>query len=399
MKVMLLDAAFSAMPIYDALVQAGHEVWVMGARAQDLLARKAGERWVEQDYSRVDEVRRHIDHLGVDAVVPGCTDVSLDTAVALRMNGGYIDSPATNELLANKKAFRKLCAELDLPAPGVHEVSAFPRAGRFICKPVDAFSGRGISTFDGENVPAMQEALRLASAASRSGGAIIEDFAQGPLHSCSAFLMGGRVSQAFYVIEGSSANPYAVDTSHVVHHVPDACKHRLETSLGRLATHLQLCDGLLHVQFIMDGEKPFIIEVARRCPGDLYALLIEYSTGYAYAAAYAACFLGERHATAVNEQRHVLRHTVTSMTNAVYDGLHLRQPQPVRAFFPIQLMGQDMYERQQSRSGVLFTEYRDEHALHRGYELFMARRAYDVSWGDCHVRGHAVGARRNFDQE
>ena len=38
--MLLLDTAFAAAPIYDSLVRAGHDVWVMGNRANDLLAKK-----------------------------------------------------------------------------------------------------------------------------------------------------------------------------------------------------------------------------------------------------------------------------------------------------------------------------------------------------------------------
>jgi biotin carboxylase len=147
-----------------------------------------------------------------------------------------------------------------------------------------------------------------------------------------------------------------------------------------LSQHLHLRDGLLHVQFILDGDTPYIVEVARRCPGDLYALLIEYSTGFEYASAYAAYFTGERHATSVSQHRHVLRHTVTSMSQDVYEGLRFRRPTPVRAFYPIQHMGQEMLPRQQSRSGVLFAEYAKYSELRDAYEAFMVREAYDVAW-------------------
>ena len=75
MKVLLLDTAFAAAPVYDGLIHAGHEVWVMGNRAQDLLAAKAGGNWIEQDYSQVAAVIAHIRRLGIERVVPGCTDL------------------------------------------------------------------------------------------------------------------------------------------------------------------------------------------------------------------------------------------------------------------------------------------------------------------------------------
>ena len=81
MKVLLLDTAFAAAPIYKALVNANHDVWVMGNRPADFLARVAGEKWIDQNYSEVDKVGEHAEWLGIERVVPGCTDISIETCL------------------------------------------------------------------------------------------------------------------------------------------------------------------------------------------------------------------------------------------------------------------------------------------------------------------------------
>ena len=136
----------------------------------------------------------------------------------------------------------------------------------------------------------MYAAYNTAQNASPSSTALIETFEAGDLYSCSAFIEKQRLTVAFYVREGSSANPFAVDTSYVTDDLPARCTIILEESLEKICSALQLKDGLLHTQFILAGERPFIVEVSRRCPGDLYSLLIEYSTGFQYAAKYASYF-------------------------------------------------------------------------------------------------------------
>lgn len=378
MKILLMDAAFAAEPIYEALIRSGHEVWVIGNRASDVLAAKAGQRWLKQDYSKADEVRDHVIRQGFDRVVPGCTDVSLETCVKLGKPWFHGDAMETNAALSDKAAFRRMCVELDLPAPRVVSADSFPREGKFICKPVDAFSGRGISVFDGRDMASLRSAVAFGSAESRSGHCVIETFCEGFLYSCSAFLVQGRIEQAFYVREGSSVNPYAVDTSYVDVDFGGEAQAKLEDGLQRLAVHLQLTDGLLHTQFILSAGKPCLVELTRRCPGDLYSLLIEFSTGIPYAEHYAAFFVGGSMVNTSPQTCHVLRHTVTADSAGVYNGLRFIQPEPVKAFFPLLPVGESLLPRQGNRAGVLFSAYASQNGMTQAFERFMNRSAYFV---------------------
>jgi hypothetical protein len=376
MKVLLLDAAFSAMPIYDYLVESGHEVWVMSNRPEDILAQRAGERWIRQDYSQVSEVGRHIDRIGIDRLVPGCTDVSIDTCV--QFGADYLDDAATNAVLMNKKQFRALCAELRLPAPHAKDAGAFPIAGRFICKPVDAFSGRGISVFNGLDRAGMVTAFNTARRESPSGEALAEPFIEGDLYSYTTFLAKGKPQEWFFVREGSSINPFAVDTSYVSEALPEDCRALLADSITRIAGALSLKDGLIHTQFLWNGREPSIVEVSRRCPGDLYALLIEYSTGFRYAAKYASFFLGTRCEPVSAMPRHVLRHTVTANQAAVFGGLRLQEAMPVKAFFPLRHLGEELAGGHAGRAGVLFCEFANQEEMYAAERRFLSRTAYAV---------------------
>jgi hypothetical protein len=381
MRVLLLDTAFAAAPIYNDLVASGHEVWVMGNRATDLLAVKAGRNWIDQDYSRIDDVSRHIERLRIERVVPGCTDVSIDVCARLSLNDSLIDRADVNAVLANKQFFRRLCSDLGLPAPRVTALDKFPVPGRFLCKPIDAFSGRGITLFDGTDMAALNVALDAARSASPSGEALIETHVVGQLYSCSAFLVGQKIAHRFYVREGGSVNPYAVDTSYLVRNLSTDNTAVLERALEKLAGELCLADGLLHAQFILSERGPVIIEVMRRCPGDLYSLLIQYSTGFPYAKAYAATFLGECLPDSRDEEcRYVLRHSVASSGESLFEGLAFDRSVMVRDIFPILPMGQMLQPLQRNRAAVLFLELPTEERLLVEYDRFLSRNAYRTSW-------------------
>jgi hypothetical protein len=378
MKVLLLDTGFSALPIYEFLLSRGHEVWVMGNRSHDAIARRAGNHWIEQDYSDASEVGRYVERLGIDRLVPGCTDVSIQTCVAIHGGGGFFDRTEAHRALADKRAFRDLCKDLDLPAPRRLPLDSLPTTGRFICKPVDAFSGRGITVFDGADPEAAKRAMATAELASASGRILIEPFVDGKLYSWSAFIETGQVKDAFFVFEGSSVDPFAVDTSHLDHSVPERCGASLNSAIQRIATALGLVDGLVHTQFLWDGETASIVEIARRCPGDLYAMLVEYSTGYAYASKYASYFLGQPIETRATRRAAVLRHTVTSPEEKILAGIRFDPTVPVRAFYPLQGAGQFLAPGHAGRIGILFCEAQNEESLESLRRRFLDRCAYSV---------------------
>ncbi len=377
-KVLLLDTAFGAAPIYNSLIKSGHEVWVMGNRPGDLVAAKAGVNWIEQDYSQVAAVEYHVACLGIDYVVPGCTDVSIETCSRLSIGSHLRDSPEINRVLSNKALFRALCSEIGLPAPRAFEEAAFPLAGKFICKPVDSYSGRGVTIFDGDDLQELRAVQSAARAASPTSAAIFEAYVSGDLHSCSAFVENQRLTDVFFVREGASANPFAVDTSYVVYDLPRECVRLLLESLERLCAFLKLQDGLLHTQFILSDTKPTIIEIMRRCPGDLYSLLVEYSTGFPYAAKYASYFVDAKLVSPPKVQRHILRHTVTADETTHFAGLTFEEGQRVCSFFPIVALGAQLRERQGNRAGILFCEHPSHAELLGAYQRFLERRVYRV---------------------
>lgn len=374
-RVLLLDTAFSSMPIYTYLSSLDIELFVMGGRPDDVLARKAGDHWIHQDYSRVDAVKDWLTAHGCTRVVPGCTDVSLNVAAAVGVSP-FIDFPETVDVFGDKTKFRALCRELGLPAPASLAANDLPRKGTFIAKPADSFSGRGITTFDGSDADAVARALTLAAETSPTGNALIEEFVEGQLFSYSVFVERGRASRGFFVQEGSSANRFAVDTSFVMHSMQERIESDFERYVGQIAERLSLRDGLLHIQFILRDDEPYFIEATRRCPGDLYSLLIEYSTGYPYAAHYAASLLGRPFAAGMGAPRFVVRHTVTSMEDSINSGLRFDHATCVRAFYPLQKLGEPLLANQKARSGVLFLEAPSQDIAVATYQDFIARRVY-----------------------
>jgi biotin carboxylase len=355
-KTLLVDTNRATYPIYQALCEWGHDVCVVGGRAEDTLARLA-RRHVQLDYSNVDELAAFVEAEGFDYLVPGCTDLSY--AVCAEINNGRfpgIETPANTSAINTKNEFRLAAGKLDLPIPRVLSLEEAGNAEAVIIKPVDSFSGRGMCVLDRPAPNKLDKAFAAACKVSQTGSAIIEEFIEGQLYSHSAFIQQGQVVADFIVQEDCIASPFAVDTSRVVSDFQEAMLTSLRNDVSKLAESLQLLDGLVHTQFIARGNRYWIIEVTRRCPGDIYALLIEFATGYPYAASYAAPFV-DRKASVPDPQairQRIIRHTASAKTEHSLWGFSFSSPVEIRLFVPLAISGEPLGAGPSGRAGVFF---------------------------------------------
>ncbi|UWQ79453.1 hypothetical protein K3725_00090 [Leisingera sp. S132] len=367
MRVLLLDAAFAVEPIHRYLIGQGHQVWTISNRPHDTLALSYPNQWIRGDYSDVSLVQDQIIRLGIEAVIPGCTDVSMETFTQLPQSDFFSYPSSADQVLGKKSLFRGLCAELELPAPQAFETDALPDDGILICKPCDSFSGRGVTVFEAVDREARDQAIARAKANSPSGEVVCENFVQGQLYSFTAFIEHGQVVNAFVVREGSHYDPFAVDTSYVAHDFSpalfDDCKAAVEAVAGRL----QLCDGLIHTQFISDGSGIALIEMSRRCPGDLYPMLIEYSTGFPFAARYASYFLGQAGPAWSAKSRPVLRHTIKHPGGRPFPGFGPLPCAGLMELVPTVRAGERLPDSPAARVAVSFYDLAESQALERAY--------------------------------
>jgi len=363
LKVLLLDPAFSAAPIYDYLTDIGCDVWTIGNRINDQLAVAYPHRWIKGDYSDAELVRTVLKSYHFDAVVPGCTDVSMETYARVDLQPHYHYSLESDQILNKKSLFRKLCEELDLPAPSTVPIDHLTNSGRYICKPSDSFSGRGVMIFDGADRSAAAEAIIHAKMHSPTGQAVCEEFIEGQLYSYSAFLENGTVDTAYIVREGSRYDQFSVDTSYVLESYNPAHTEQLRNAVEVVSQRLGLCDGLLHVQFIDRGDRIAIIEMTRRCPGDLYSKLINYSTGHNYAARYASYFIGQTVEPVARARRFILRHTIKQTGQNRFRGFDLNFGSGLFHLVPVTSLGEHIDHTINFRTGIAFIEMDNEDAL------------------------------------
>jgi biotin carboxylase len=377
-KVLLVDTGFSAQPIYQSILDLGYEVHVVGGRPDDALAKIAEQYWC-LDYSDTSKLSELIKQEAYQYIVPGCTDRSYTSCSMVGESGASqgIESPENDAKINLKHCFRRLCKDLRISIPEVvtqFQHQAFP----LIVKPVDGYSGNGISIV--ERAEQMEEAIALATLASPSQRYVCEQYIEGQLFSHSAFLRQGEVVQDFIVQEDSTVYPFAVDLSAVIHDYPKKYLDQLRASIEKIAEHLSLHDGLVHTQFIQSGAQLYLIEMTRRCPGDLYSQLIELQTGFPYVENYVRPFLGmELNIQTLScEPSLVIRHTVSSSKGQVFTGLKFNGDVNLERWVPLAITGDWLDEGPRGRVGIVFVGCKNNEDLKSTYNRFSERKAYQI---------------------
>jgi carbamoylphosphate synthase large subunit len=289
-----------------------------------------------------------------------------------------LDNSQATEAINNKEKFRVFALRHGLPVPRVVSHEQTGDIWPLIVKPVDAYSGRGITIIRESDRSALPEALRRAKEYSRTKACIIEEYVEGQLYSHSAFLSEGTIEAEFIVEEHGSANPFVVDTSRVVQDFsPDTLQHIREDVL-RMAKILGLVDGLIHTQFILNGNSYWMIEVTRRCPGDLYSELIERSTGFRYAETYVNYFLGKKDTRASNssERSFVLRHTISQPAEKTFGSIQFNTQLHIQNFIPLSLAGDYVKGSPFGRIGLLFVKAGSAEDLTTLLQMAIERKLY-----------------------
>lgn len=375
---LLLDTNRAAYPIYQALQKANYSVTVVGSNPNEPLA-KLSPNYLPEDYSDAARMTALLAERKFDSLVPGCTDLSYQVCATInqeRFPG--LDSPETTARLLDKSQFHAAARELGLSVPRRFTEPEASTAPAVIIKPADTFSGRGVQALTQAAPSQLTKAIRTAQAVSPSGRALLEEFITGQLVSHSAFVREGRILADFFVREDGVACPFAVDTSCLAESLPHRLCDEVRRQVVRFVAGLGLVDGLVHSQFIAQDERFWFIEVTRRCPGDLYALLIEFATGYPYAASYAAPFIGKfaGKRTDAKQRAWIIRHTVTAPEGQHLWGLRFQRPVQVRLWVPLATAGDWLAPAPAGRAAILFLQAQTAEEQAELYQSLLAGALY-----------------------
>ncbi|WP_052190733.1 acetyl-CoA carboxylase biotin carboxylase subunit family protein [Chitinibacter sp. ZOR0017] len=322
--VLLVGTSFSAVPILHTLQAAGWAVAVCGNHPSDPCVAQA-DAYYQLDYSNHEQLLALVKREGFGYLCPSCNDYAYLSAAYVANSLGLpgFDAPNNIEVIANKASFRSFAHAAGLPVPRVWQLEFERELIQYpvLVKPVDSFSGRGVTKV--LSSLGLDVAIAEAQEESRSQRYVVEQFIEGSLHSHSAFIQEGKIAFDFFVDEYCQAYPYQVDCSHHPSQLPQEARGQLRALIQQMVQSLGLVDGLLHTQFMFSPDGPILIESMRRCPGDLYYHLIHLSTGQAYLQHYVAPFLGQTTRVVPSAvERFWMRHTLSQAKDSIYIGVN-----------------------------------------------------------------------------
>jgi len=148
-----------------------------------------------------------------------------------------------------------------------------------------------------------------------------------------------------------------------------AVQSRVKNSIQSLLDELQLVDGLLHLQFIVDSDHEyFFIDVCRRSPGDLYIRFVEISTSIPYPELIVRSASGlaiNSHLVATNS-RIIGRLCLMPSETGLFVGVHeIDGPGRILERLPLLLPGTEIYDVGLQKVEILQIEFRSSEEMHQ----------------------------------
>ncbi|RLA20873.1 MAG: phosphoribosylglycinamide synthetase [Gammaproteobacteria bacterium] len=289
-KLLIAGGGYADIPLIKSAQKLGFHVITSGNNPDDLGHKESDETCLA-DFSDPEAMLSVAKDLKVDAICSCANDFSAISSayVAEQLGLPGHDSYETTKLLHHKDSYRDFALANDIPTPyakGFSDVAStllvidefkFP----IMIKPVDLTGGKGITKIDDK--ARVESALENAFSQSKTKRIVIEEFVTGSHHGFSAFIRDGKVVFHFTDNEHYYLNQYMVSAASTPSTVPKEAVDELINQSEKICSLLSLKTGIFHVQFILHDNRPVIIEICRRPPGDLYIKLVEHATGVDYA--------------------------------------------------------------------------------------------------------------------
>jgi len=288
-KMLIAGGGHADIPLILAAKRLGYYVITTGNIPYQL-GHNYSDDYINGDFSDKSRMYEIAKNQNISAICPSCNDFSaLSCAfVAEKLGLPGHDSYRISKIIHHKDCYRKFALKNGIPTPDAKWSDNKKDAHKYvnnlkfplIVKPVDLTGGKGISKiYEKKQV---KKAVDKAFSMSKAKRVVIEEFLEGSHHAISLFLRDGKVVFHSSEDEGYYLNPYlvsAVSTPAIISKkvIKELC-HLSE----KIAKILFLKTGILHIQYILSKGKPFIIEITRRAPGDLYIRLVEIATGAKY---------------------------------------------------------------------------------------------------------------------
>lgn len=331
-KALLLCSTHNDLGLVKALRRLGYYIIVTG-NIKGLPGEKWCDEFIQADYSNQELILHIAREKQIDTIVQCCNDFGVYTAayVAEKLGLPGYDSYEVILTLNNKDLFKEFCKKYDILSPlsegfdNIDEARNYVKTAKYplIVKPTDCSAGNGIRRVD--NPEEAHAALEFAFSKSRAGRVVVEPFITGTQHGFCTFLHNQKVVNICSNNEYSIINPYRVEIDTFPADNHDKVKEILVEQIEKIAKILKLKDGIFHLQYIFDGEKPMIIEVMQRVLGNMYHVPGNLLSGFdwEYWETRAKCGLSCDNIPTLSPEGFYAYKSIIAEKNGVFEGIEV----------------------------------------------------------------------------
>lgn len=317
-KVLIIGGSHRDIPLIKACKELGFFTITLG-NLDYYIGYKYSDKNYKNDFTNFEIIEEIILKEQIDFLIPGSGELPM-YIVSKISNGKYFDSLDVFKKLHYKNEFKKICESLSIHTPLQinkkdlnRENLKFP----LIVKAINLSGGKGVFKVTNKNelFIAIEEIKKLTN----SEEYVVEEFLESNLFAYSVILKNQRIIYGFFAKEIENENFYVTKTYKIKY----LNKKIIDKDIEKLASNLDLKDGLLHVQFMEKKGIPFIIEVTRRIPGDLFPNLIEYCDGISYSKVVIKSYINDtddiENLLIKNKDEYFLRYCLQTKKDILYD--------------------------------------------------------------------------------
>jgi len=298
-KILILNGSHSEIPLILSAKKKGLKVITTGNNSS-LIGHSYADEYIKCDFSDKDKILDIAINKKISFICAPAHDLGLLSAayVAEKLNLPGYDNFDTSQNVHHKDKFKFIAKQINLKTPenfssdlSYNAIQKKSNFSKFIIKPIDMGGGLGISIID--NVDLFKKGIKKAFSKSLSQNIVIEKFVDGSLHSLTTYIKNKKIVFSHHDDELTYKNPFQVYSSMAPGSMPYDQINSAKKELELFANHLNLVDGVLHAQIISNKSDFFIIELTRRCSGDLYPIPVELKTGVPWSDIIIKSYMGE----------------------------------------------------------------------------------------------------------
>ena len=298
--ILILNGSHSEVPLITVAKKMGLKVITTG-NLPNGIGHKYSDRYIKADFSNKKLILNIAKKNKIHFICPPAHDLGIITAayVAEKLRLPGFDSLRKTEIIHHKSKFKRFCKKINFKTPklfnenlGYSKIKNTYKVSKVIIKPVDLGGGKGISIANDNK--SFQRGVTEAKKVSRLKEIVVEEFVHGQLHSLTTFIKNKKVNFYHHDNEFSYKNPYNVHASFSPSTISQKKIDLIVMQLNLFAQKLNIRDGILHAQIIINEKFFFIIELTRRCSGDLYPLPVEIVNNIPWSKIILKSFMGEK---------------------------------------------------------------------------------------------------------